>query len=194
MVSRSGPEAEFATELQRRCVQDKIPLDMEVSLVRRVFWLIFAACALVASADKDTAIRELNWEDLLPDDEKQEPPAPSWVDHSSLSPFDNFHIPTGIVPELNGQMVKLPGFIVPLDIVEGKVSSSLLVPYFGACIHMPPPPPNQIVYVTFAKPIEIRSIWDPVWVTGKLGIERYASELAEAGYSMKGEGIEEYRY
>ena len=53
---------------------------------------------------------------------------------------------------------------------------------------------GQIVHVRFAEPIEIDSIWNPVWVTGKIGLERYASELAEAGYSMEGQGIEEYRY
>ena len=169
-----------------------MPPNKEVSLARRFLWIILAACALAAIADKDTEFRELEWEDLLPDNE--EPPAPSWVDHSAIPSFNNYHIPTGIVPELNGEMVKIPGFIVPLDIVEGKVTDSLLVPYFGACIHMPPPPPNQIVHVKFAKPIEINSIWDPVWVTGKLGLERYASDLVEAGYSMEGEGIEEYRY
>lgn len=160
-------------------------------MARRILWIILAVCALAASADKGAAVRELEWDDLLPEDE--EPRALSW-DHSVIPSFDNFHIPSGIVPELNGQMVKIPGFIVPLDIVEGKVASSLLVPYFGACIHVPPPPPNQIVYVTFAEPIEIGSMWDPVWVTGKLGLERYASEFAQAGYSMEGQGIEEYRY
>ena len=59
---------------------------------------------------------------------------------------------------------------------------------------VPPPPPNQIVHVKFAKPIEIDSTWDPIWVTGKLGIERFASEFVEAGYSMEGAGTEEYRY
>ena len=101
------------------------------------------------------------------------------------------------MPELSGQMVKIPGFIVPLDHVDGKILSSLrslLVPYFGACIHVPPPPANQIVHVKFAEPIEIGSIWDPVWVTGKLGLERYASDVAEAGYSMEGQRIKEYRY
>ena len=169
-------------------------IDKEVSLARRFLLTVFAACALAATADKDAAIRELGWDDLLPEAEQQEPPAPSWVDHSALPPFDNFQIPTGVVTELNGQMVKLPGFIVPLDFAEGKVTSSLLVPYFGACIHVPPPPPNQIVHVTFESAIEIESMWDPIWVTGKLSLERYSSELAEAGYSMEGQEIEEYRY
>ena len=161
-------------------------------MARRILWMILAVCTLAAAADKGDAVRELQWDELLPADEP--PPAPAFVDHSGMPSFDDFHIPTGVVPELNGQMVKIPGFIVPLDLVEGKVSSSLLVPYFGACIHVPPPPPNQIVHIKFAQPIEIGSIWDPVWVTGKLGLERYASDIAEAGYSMEGQGIEKYQY
>ena len=169
-------------------------IDKEASLAGRLLWIIVGACALAAFGEKGTAVRQLEWEDLLPPTEEQ-PPEPSWVvDHSAIPSFDNFHIPTGVVPELNGQMVKIPGFMVPLDFVEGKVSSSLLVPYFGACIHVPPPPPNQIVHVKFEKPIEIDSIWDPIWVTGKLGLERYASDFVEAGYSMEGEGVEKYRY
>lgn len=160
-------------------------------MARRILWIILAVCALAASADKGAAVRELEWDDLLPEDE--EPRALSF-DHSVMPPFNNFHMPTGIVPELNGQMVKIPGYMVPLDLVEGKVTSSLLVPYFGACIHVPPPPPNQIVHVKFEEPVEIDSIWDPVWVTGKLGLETFASDFVEAGYSMEGEGIEAYRY
>lgn len=110
--------------------------------------------------------------------------------------FDDFPVTTldGVVPELNGENVKLPGFVVPLDVVGDKVASFLLVPYFGACIHVPPPPPNQIVYVEFEDPVKLESMYDPVWVTGKLGLEGHSSTLAKAGYSMKGTSLEEYRY
>ncbi len=162
-------------------------------MAHRVLWIILAACALAVSGEKDNEVRELGWDDLLPADE--EPAEPSFFDHTGIPSFDNFNLPpAGVVPELNGQVVKLPGYMVPLDLVEDKVTSSLLVPYFGACIHVPPPPPNQIVYVTFSEPIEFDSIWDPVWVTGKLGLERFDSEFVEAGYSMEGQGIEEYHY
>ena len=163
-------------------------------MARRVL-CILAAIALAASADQDSAIRELGWEDLMPPGEHAPPPI---VDHSSIPPLNDIPMPASIVsnvvPELNGQLVKLPGFIVPLDFVESKIASALLVPYFGACIHMPPPPPNQIVHVTFAEPIEIESLWDPVWITGKLGLERFVSHIADAGYSMQGQRLEKYRY
>ena len=69
-------------------------------MARRILWIMLAACALAASADKGAAVRELEWDDLLPEDEE---PRPLSFDHSVLPPFDNFHIPAGIVPELNAR-------------------------------------------------------------------------------------------
>lgn len=148
---------------------------------------------LAATAAAGDAVRQLRWDDLLPPGETVPPQV---VDHSAPVVFDDFPYTAaaGTVPELDGQMVKLPGFVVPLDVVEGKVASFLLVPYFGACIHQPPPPPNQIVYVTFADPVELQSMYDPIWVTGTMSLEAYAGGLAEAGYSMAGRAIEKYRY
>ncbi|MCY3840846.1 MAG: DUF3299 domain-containing protein [Gammaproteobacteria bacterium] len=142
--------------------------------------------------DKESEPRELTWDDLLPEGEA----LPPVVDHTSLALFDDFPVTTvdGVVPELNGENVKLPGFVVPLDVVGDKVASFLLVPYFGACIHVPPPPPNQIVYVEFEDPVKLESMYDPVWVTGKLGLEGHASSMARAGYSMEGTSLEKYRY
>lgn len=164
-------------------------------MARHVLKMILAAGALAASADGGSAVQELGWEDLMPAGQLHVPPV---VDHSGIPVANDFPAPASaavsVVEELDGKLVKLPGFIVPLDYLDGKVASALLVPYFGACIHMPPPPPNQIVHVQFDEPIDIDSIWDPVWVTGKIGLERYASQIAEAGYSMQGQEIEEYRY
>ncbi|MDE0661296.1 MAG: DUF3299 domain-containing protein [Gammaproteobacteria bacterium] len=161
-----------------------------------VAWPIWAAGGEAEEGearDEQGEPRELTWDDLLPEGETVPPPA---VDHSSLALFDDFPVTTvdGVVPELNGENVKLPGFVVPLDVVGDKVASFLLVPYFGACIHVPPPPPNQIVYVEFEEPVALESMYDPVWVTGKLGLEGHASSLARAGYSMKGQTLEKYRY
>ena len=64
---------------------------------------------------------------------------------------------------LNGQYVKLPGYVVPLESdAGGLLSEFLLVPYYGACIHVPPPPSNQIVYVRLNKPYLLKSMEDPV--------------------------------
>ena len=105
------------------------------------------------------------------------------------------HQPTGVVNELDGVVAKLPGFVVPLELTDdGMLEEFLLVPYFGACIHYPPPPPNQIVYVKLDEPANIESPYDPIWVIGELKTASHQSELASAGYTIAGGAIEEYEY
>ena len=137
-------------------------------------------------------VRTLEWDDLMPPGERAPPQV---INHSEVPVFDDFPYSVDIrtVPELAGVRARLPGFVVPLDIVDAKVASLLLVPYFGACIHQPPPPPNQIVHVRFAEPIVLESMYMPVWITGVMKLERY-SGLAESGYAMDAEAVEEYMY
>ncbi len=92
-----------------------------------------------------------------------------------------------IVPELNGQYVKLAGFIVPLeyDFENGTFSEFLLAPYFGACIHVPPPPSNQIVYVKSPKPLGQKWLDNAAWVEGTITTESVNSDYGSASYSMK---------
>jgi hypothetical protein len=97
------------------------------------------------------------------------------------------------VRELDGQYVKLPGFIVPLESdAGGLIDEFLLVPYFGACIHVPPPPPNQLVYVRLKKPFNLKDMWMPFWVTGTISVKRYSGEVADTDYVMAGEVVEPY--
>ena len=83
-----------------------------------------------------------------------------------------------IVQELDGEYVRIPGFIVPLefDFENGTFSEFLLAPYFGACIHVPPPPSNQIVYVKPDSELEQRWLEDAVWVTGTMTTDSVDSE------------------
>ena len=150
--------------------------------------LALAWIALAAPGD----VRTLDWDDLLPPGSYA---PPQIINHSGPPVFDDFpySVDTRTVPELAGVRARLPGFVVPLDTVDGKVASLLLVPYFGACIHQPPPPPNQIVHVRFAEPVTLESMYTPVWVTGVMKLENY-SGLAQAGYAMDAQAIEEYRY
>jgi hypothetical protein len=98
-----------------------------------------------------------------------------------------------VVEALDGQAIKLPGYIVPLDVTdEGRVTEFLLVPYFGACIHVPPPPSNQIVHVTTELGVLLDALYQPFWVEGPLQVEQSSSELAEAGYQMQAETIYAY--
>jgi hypothetical protein len=98
-----------------------------------------------------------------------------------------------VVQDLDGERVKLPGFVVPLDTDGQKTGEFLLVPYYGACIHVPPPPANQTVYVKTDKGQEYPGeLFDTVWVTGTLKVESSSSDLAEAGYRLEATRIDPY--
>ena len=99
-----------------------------------------------------------------------------------------------IVEELNNEFIKLAGFVVPLDFDfdSETFSSFLLVPYFGACIHVPPPPSNQIVHITSQKPLQQEWLDYAVWATGTIKTESVHSEYGSAGYSMQNATLEKY--
>ena len=94
---------------------------------------------------------------------------------------------------LNGTRIRIAGFVVPLDGQRGQVSEFLLVPYFGACIHTPPPPSNQIIHVNTAQPLKGETASDAVWVSGVLETVRSETGMGNAGYRMKAETIVPYR-
>lgn len=96
------------------------------------------------------------------------------------------------VPALDGQRVRLPGFVVPLDESAEGLRSFLLVPYFGACIHTPPPPANQIIHVRPGSPAKGLRSMDPVWVQGTLHTERSDSALGASSYRLDAAAIEPY--
>jgi uncharacterized protein len=98
-----------------------------------------------------------------------------------------------VVEELDGLEVRLPGFVVPLELDERKMSEFLLVPYYGACIHVPPPPANQTIHVVAPEGREyVGELFDTVWVTGTLRVIRTSSDLADAGYRIEVTAIEPY--
>jgi hypothetical protein len=98
--------------------------------------------------------------------------------------------PPRVVGDLNGKRVKLGGYVVPLDFEATTIKEFLLVPFVGACIHVPPPPANQIVYVKSDNGFQITGQFDPVWVTGTLKTETAFTGLADAGYSLDAESVE----
>ena len=85
---------------------------------------------------------------------------------------------------LDGKRVHIGGYVVPLDFEATRVKEFLLVPFVGACIHVPPPPANQIVYVKAEQGFEVKATFDPVWVTGTLTVTPAFTGLAEAGYTL----------
>lgn len=96
--------------------------------------------------------------------------------------------------KLNQKLVRIPGFIAPLQHANGELVEFLLVPYFGACIHSPPPPLNQTVLVKAKIGDGIRGsgIEDPIWVTGVLTTEGENTKIGDAGYRISNAKIEPY--
>ncbi len=97
-----------------------------------------------------------------------------------------------VEPSLDGKRVKLAGFVVPLERKGDAVLELLLVPYFGACIHTPPPPANQIVHVVLKKPAQGLKTMDAFWVSGTLSLQHGDSSLGVYGYRMSGERLDAY--
>ncbi len=131
------------------------------------------------------APREIEWLELMPEAESE-----AWlndqssIDHSGFfmpEPFQSFKT----IPELDGQQVRIPGFVVPIETnAEGELTEFFLVPYFGACIHLPPPPANQIIYGRLNEPMPMINIWDAYWMEGQLNIEQIENETAASAYTM----------
>jgi uncharacterized protein len=109
------------------------------------------------------------------------------------SRFEEALVSTKVVSELDGNKVKLPGFVVPLAYdSQGRVTEFFLVPYFGACIHSPPPPPNQIVYVSYPAGLQLPSIYDPFHIFGTLETTLVENDMAIAAYTIKADYIVYY--
>ncbi len=100
-----------------------------------------------------------------------------------------------VVSSLNNMKIRIPGYVVPLDFnAENKYKEFLLVPYFGACLHTPPPPPNQIIFVTSEEGVEIPNIQEPYWLEGVMSTGEFSSELADTAYEVALSDLERYDY
>ena len=96
-------------------------------------------------------------------------------------------------PEYLGKRIVLPGFIVPTAYNEEReVTEFFLVPFFGACIHVPPPPPNQIIHVTYEQGLQLDNMYDAYYILGELSSQVVRHELADSAYSLKAEHVEMY--
>ena len=162
----------------------------------------------------------LNWEDLMPEGAEEElirqqeeffamleqryaanattladaQPLGEIEEGSSMDympQFGNFDT----VEDLDGQYVRIPGYVVPFDFDQKRRQTEFLfVPYMGACIHTPPPPPNQIIFVRANPGERIGDIWAPYWLEGTLTGEAQQSDVGDAAYSLDLEKLEPYRY
>ncbi|MFK8048623.1 MAG: DUF3299 domain-containing protein [Halioglobus sp.] len=95
-------------------------------------------------------------------------------------------VSTKVRGEMDGAKIRLPGFIVPLEFDEEQtITQFFLVPYFGACLHMPPPPPNQIVLVDYPQGLQLQELYTPFWILGEISTTVSENDMATSAYSMK---------
>lgn len=94
--------------------------------------------------------------------------------------------------QMDGRAIRIPGYIVPLEEGKNGMTEFLLVPYFGACIHSPPPPANQIIHVKPKSPAKGFKSMDTVWIDGTLRTLRSDTFMGVSSYRMEAVGIERY--
>ena len=99
-----------------------------------------------------------------------------------------------LVEELIGKKVSIPGFVVPLDGNGKEIYKFLFVPYMGACIHVPPPPPNQLIYSQMDDGLVLEEMWVPMEIFGTLGAEYVETDIGAAGYTMQIDEVRLFEY
>ncbi|MEG0007848.1 MAG: DUF3299 domain-containing protein [Aeromonas sp.] len=152
----------------------------------RVLTVLLGVLALPAHA---VDYKTIDWDVLIPEGEKLLPPPQVSHDGNLAS------VPQpvgGVNKKLDNQDLRIPGFVVPLEGDAKKITAFLLVPYFGACIHVPPPPTNQVIYVSYPKGAPVDDLWDAIWVKGKMRTISSSHEMATASYSMEATEVSVY--
>lgn len=147
--------------------------------------------------------REIRWDDLI---------SPGWNpekiskslnldvlpdnDARAIAAMEQLRLEWAKAPaneKLDGAEVRLAGFVVPLEYQGNALREFLLVPYFGACIHVPPPPANQIVHVIAKKPVANTATMDAVWVGGRLTLSFVSTRMGASGYRLEATQVEAYK-
>jgi uncharacterized protein len=139
---------------------------------------------------------ELNWSDMVPpggETVTQRLQGLGIIPHDEMSTLRAEQPPSsGVRTDFNGKIVRIPGYMVPLETSGSGVTAFILVPYVGACIHVPPPPANQMVFVTTEKPYESSGLFEAVNVTGMFGTASVSTQLADIGYALSADVIEPF--
>jgi len=173
------------------------------ALLLGLLWLqpVQAADEIIINGE---AAPEVNWDDLMPEDyglsleELFNSPGLDLLDDYSpqaqqmMDRMMQVLASAPVVGEMDGRMISIPGFVVPLEGVGDVVDRFFLVPYFGACIHVPPPPSNQIIDVHYQPGTRVESLYDAVLISGRITTEVFSHEMGTAGYRLEAYRIQPY--
>ncbi len=167
-----------------------------MKLTRRHLIASGLASSVLATPARSASPLEIGWDDLIPPGV----PYAEIIGEGDLDELNDTWAPvfdvnaTKLNEALNGELIRMPGFIIPLEISRKGVTDFILVPYVGACIHVPPPPPNQLVLASSKKPWPDDELWDPVWVVGIMKTQLQSTQLAQTGYSLQVTSMETYEW
>jgi len=178
----------------------------------------------VTQTDPSASATEITWEDLMPEGEDElleslyvefyeeferkmvrnstslidaanEDPGLSSIAEGSASDTMEQIGTFNVVKDLDGKRIRVPGYVVPFDFsANAEHKEFLLVPYFGACLHTPPPPPNQIILVKSDMAAKIENIEEPVWLEGTLKTGEFLNDLGNSAYVLNLSKLEPYEY
>lgn len=158
--------------------------------------LLLVSCLFALPVQADPEWREVDWLELMPPEDLLLLESMPEIDHEGDGPvLLPDEIMTGRpVEDMDQTPARIPGFVVPLKVVgaEQRIVEFFLVPYFGACIHVPPPPPNQIIHVTYEPGFTLDVLYDPYWIQGVLKVERIENDIALASYTLEAVVVEPY--
>ncbi|MCH2069148.1 DUF3299 domain-containing protein [Shimia sp.] len=164
---------------------------------RRRILASLAALSSVSALPAFAGVVDLDWKDLVPEGDTgkllEQLRGIGVVEHGQLTTGFSQEEAKAVTEAFNGQTVRLPGFVVPLDFGADGVKDFILAPFVGACIHVPPPPANQLVLVAAKKPYALTDLYEPVEVTGEFGTAATATGLAEVGYTLTGAKVRKYK-
>ncbi|MFM9971302.1 MAG: DUF3299 domain-containing protein [Burkholderiales bacterium] len=162
-----------------------------------------AKSAAKAAVAKPSPFKLLTWDDLLP---------PDWdpmkgfkdvnlqdmsdADPRAMKLLDELREWWDKAPvrqDLNKTLIRIPGFVIPLERQKDRMTEFLVVPYFGACIHTPPPPSNQMIHAIAERPVAGFRSMDPAWINGEIQTIRSDTGFGAASYRMKVTSVERYK-
>jgi len=160
---------------------------------RRAFLLALGAYGFAAHSAAAKGFVDLEWSDLVPEGQTVLPPVlQSLIQHDGPDMSGQQPPSQGVRTDWNGEVVRLPGYIVPIDYSGTGVTAFILVPFVGACVHVPPPPANQLVFVTTEKPYETKGLFEAVNVIGMFGTASTSTQLADISYALSADKIEPF--
>ncbi len=154
-----------------------------------------AGLALTQRAVAKTPL-EIGWDDLIPPGV----PYAEIIGEGDMDEANDTWAPvfdanaTKLNKRLDGAYIRMPGYIIPLEMGAKGVTDFVLVPYVGACIHVPPPPPNQLVIVRARKAWPNEELWSPVWVVGTMRTQLQTTAIAQTGYALTADSMEVYEW